>query len=72
MSTATRKAFLSIAEAAARIGVSTSTGYNLVRSGELPVVAIHGVHRVPTRALEQWVEQREQQALDSIKGRRSP
>jgi excisionase family DNA binding protein len=67
MSTDQSKKFLSIAEAAQRIGVSTSTGYNLVAAGELPVVEIHRVRRIPASALERWLVDREQQALAAVK-----
>lgn len=65
--TYTRKAFLSVAEAAARIGVSTSTGYNLVATGELPIVEILGVRRVPAAALDRWLADREQEALAAVR-----
>ncbi|MBA3843320.1 MAG: helix-turn-helix domain-containing protein [Actinobacteria bacterium] len=67
MVTDTRKAFLSIAEASARIGVSTSTGYNLAGAGQLPIVEIHGVRRVPTEALDRWLAERTQQALAAVR-----
>jgi excisionase family DNA binding protein len=68
MVTDTRKAFLSIAEAAARLGVSASTGYNLADAGELPIVEIHGVRRVPAAALDRWLADRERQALEAVRG----
>ncbi len=67
MSTDANRAFLSIAEAADRIGVSTSTGYNLAAAGELPIVKLHGVRRVPVSALERWLAEREREALKSIR-----
>jgi excisionase family DNA binding protein len=42
-------------EAAAALGVGRSTVYELMRSGELPVVHIGRAVRIPSRALEHWV-----------------
>jgi len=67
MATATSKAFLSIAEASEKIGVSTSTGYNLADAGELPIVRVLGVRRVPAAALDRWLEDRERQALEAVR-----
>lgn len=67
MRTFTNKAFLSIAEAADRIGVSTSTGYNLAAAGELPTVKLRGVRRVPVSALERWLKEREDAALGAVR-----
>ena len=61
------RVFLSIAEAADRIGVSTSTGYNLASAGELPIVKLHGVRRVPAAALERWLKDREDEALGIVR-----
>jgi excisionase family DNA binding protein len=63
----TTRAFLSIAEVADRIGVSKTTGYNLAATGELPIVRINGVRRVPAAALERWLADREHEALAAVK-----
>lgn len=67
MSASPNRRFLSIAEAADRIGVSTSTGYNLAAAGELPIVKLHGVRRVPASALERWLKDREDEALATVR-----
>lgn len=59
--------FLSVAELAVRLGVSTRTAYNLVNGGEVPVVEILGVKRIPTSALERWLVDREEEALRAVR-----
>jgi excisionase family DNA binding protein len=63
MTTELAPAFLSIADAAARLGVSTRTGYYLVHDEGLPVIELRGTMRVPTGALEEWIRAREREAL---------
>ena len=64
MQTKTKKA---VSEVACRLGVSVRTGYNLASAGELPVVEINGVKRIPIWALEQWLADHEQQALAAVR-----
>jgi len=56
-----------------RLGVSTRTAYNLVADGEVPVIRLRGVLRVPVAALDQWFVDRDREALDAVRlsGRRS-
>lgn len=61
------RAFLSVTEAGERIGVSRKTAYNLVRDGAMPVIYLRGVRRVPVGALQQWVADREREALDAVR-----
>lgn len=67
-----RREFLPIAEFGARIGVSRRTAYAMVEAGEVPVVKLRGQLRVPTRALEQWLADREAEALASVRSQDSP
>jgi excisionase family DNA binding protein len=43
-------------DAAASLGVGRTTLYELMRSGELPLVHIGRSVRIPTHALRAWVE----------------
>ena len=45
-------------EAAELLGVSRSTIYQLLGSGEVPSVRVGKLLRVPAAALEQWVRER--------------
>jgi excisionase family DNA binding protein len=67
METQTARPFLSVAELAVRLGVSTRTGYNLVKAGAVPVVEIRGVKRIPTSALDRWLTDREEEALRAVR-----
>jgi excisionase family DNA binding protein len=61
------KQFLSLNEAAIVLGISTRTAYNWATSGELPVVVINGVRRVPRTALQSWLDERDRQALEAVR-----
>jgi excisionase family DNA binding protein len=67
MDTQTRPPFLSVAELGARLGVSTRTAYNLIADGEVPVIEIRGVKRIPAAALERWLTDREEEALRAVR-----
>jgi len=43
-------------EAATLLGLGRSTVYELLRSGELPVVHVGRAARIPMRELRHWVE----------------
>lgn len=62
----TTRPFLSVAELGVRLGVSTRTAYNLVAAGEVPVVKIRGINRIPATALERWLVDREEEALRAV------
>jgi excisionase family DNA binding protein len=49
---------LRIPEVAGRLGLGRSTVYELIQSGELPVVRIGRSVRVSSESLRRWVEQR--------------
>ena len=49
------KAMLTVPEAAARLGISTSKAWEMSRSGRLPVVRIDKSVRVPSAALDKWI-----------------
>ena len=54
-----------------RLGVSTRTAYDLVSDGEVPVIEMRGVKRIPAGALERWIADREQAALRAVRSDRS-
>lgn len=62
-----RSPFLSVAQLGVRLGVSTRTAYNLVRAGEVPVIEFHGRKRIPVASFEQWLADREAEALAAVK-----
>jgi excisionase family DNA binding protein len=66
-SVTTERPFLSVAELGQRLGVSTRTAYNLVADGVVPVISVRGVKKIPTAALERWLADREQAALDAVR-----
>jgi len=51
-------AFLTIPEVARRLRISRSTAYLLAERGELPVLRLGKLLRVPESALEVWVRDR--------------
>lgn len=67
METQTARPFISVTELGARLGVSTRTAYNLVNAGEVPVIHLRGVMRVPVAALDRWLADRAQEALASVR-----
>jgi excisionase family DNA binding protein len=67
METQTARPFLSVAELGVRLGVSTRTAYNLIRDGEVPVIEIRGVKRIPAAALDRWLADREEEALRAVR-----
>jgi excisionase family DNA binding protein len=50
---------LTVAEAGRVLSVSRATAYRLVTTGELPVVRIRGMLRVPVARLERWIADQE-------------
>lgn len=63
----TERPFLSVAELGERLGVSRRTAYNMVTDRAVPVVRVRGVLKVPALALERWIADREQEALDAVR-----
>ena len=59
--------FLSVSGLAARLGVSVRTAYNLVNDRAVPTITLRGRTRIPARALERWIVDREQEALDGVR-----
>lgn len=55
---ADERLLLRIEEAARRLGISRSTAYQLVATGQLPVVKIGRATRVPAAALRLFIEER--------------
>lgn len=62
----TQRAFLSALELADRLGVSRRTAHNLIHDRTVPVVRLRGRDRVPAGALEQWITDRENEALAAV------
>ena len=48
----------SVAEAAAVVGVSESTMYQLIRRADFPVIRMGRVRRVSKQGLNEWIEAR--------------
>jgi excisionase family DNA binding protein len=67
MTTAIQRPFLSARELADRLGVSRRTAYYLIADRAVPVIRLHGRNRVPAAALEQWLVDREKEALDAVR-----
>lgn len=62
--------FLSVAELGARLRVSRTTAYLLVRTREVPSIRLGGTIRIPVSAFDRWLADREQEALASVRGGR--
>jgi excisionase family DNA binding protein len=58
----TEQRLLTVPEAASRLGVSRSTGWQLAQQGKIPVIHIGRSVRVPADALDQWIKERTQGA----------
>ncbi|MBA3688377.1 MAG: helix-turn-helix domain-containing protein [Chloroflexi bacterium] len=56
------RALLRVEEAAEMLGISRARAYELAASGALPSVRIGRSRRVPVRQLEEWIEERWQEA----------
>jgi excisionase family DNA binding protein len=67
MAQTTGQVFLSVPQMGRRLGVSTRTAYALVADGEVPVIRLRGVLRVPVSALDRWLADREQEALNAVR-----
>jgi excisionase family DNA binding protein len=62
-----RSAFLTAVDLAERLGVSRRTAHNLIHDRTVPVVRLRGRDRVPSGALEQWIAEREEEALRAVR-----
>lgn len=58
---------LSVAEAAEILHVSRSNLYALIRERAVPAIRFRGSIRIPVRALDQWLAEREREALASVR-----
>lgn len=67
MTNAQAERFLSVTELANVLHVSRTTAYALVRDREVPVIRLRGTIRIPAAALETWLSDREQEALDAVR-----
>jgi excisionase family DNA binding protein len=57
-----QKRLIRPAEAFDLLGVGHTKGYDLLKTGAIPVVRLGGTLRIPLGALEQWIEQNTQLA----------
>lgn len=55
------------AEVAPLLGVTTGRLYQLIASGEVPSVKVGGAIRIPRQAWEQWLSDRRDEALKSVR-----
>jgi excisionase family DNA binding protein len=51
------KPTLTVDEVAPILGVSRSTAYEVVRSGQIPVIRLNARWLVPTAALKRWLDE---------------
>ncbi len=56
------RALLRVEEAAEMLGISRARAYELAASGVIPSVQIGRLRRVPLRQLEEWIDERWQEA----------
>jgi excisionase family DNA binding protein len=61
--TASRPGLLTPAELAQFLGVGRTTAYRLIGSGQLPVLRIGRLVRVPFEGLQEWTRRRQQVML---------
>ncbi len=59
--------FLTVPEVARLLGRTPSRCYQLARNGALPVVKVGGRLVVPRAALEEWLRQESERALEGMK-----
>lgn len=59
---------LGLSDVARRLKISRGTAYTWARDGVLPVTIVAGRLRVPASALDQWLAEREREALDAVRG----
>lgn len=57
------KPFLTPADVARLLGVTTRRVYQLLGAGELPGIRLGGRHRIPRAAWDAWLEQKSDEAL---------
>jgi excisionase family DNA binding protein len=58
----TEQRLLTVPEAANRLGVSRSKGWQLAQRNEIPVIHIGRSVRVPADALDAWIKERTEAA----------
>jgi excisionase family DNA binding protein len=61
----TPRLLLRIPEAAKALGLGRTKLYELITSGELPVIRVGRAVRVSVTALQKWVEEQDQQQLSA-------
>lgn len=48
--------YITVADAAERLGISTMTAYRLIGAGDMPAVRVGGQIRIPVEELRAWLE----------------
>ena len=61
-----QRLLLRIPEVMTMLGLGRTKIYELIGSGDLPVIRVGKAVRIPVTALEKWVEQRQHQEEDSL------
>ena len=59
----TQRLLLRVPEVAKALGLGRTKVYELISTGELPVIRLGRAVRVSVAALHKWVEEREKQSL---------
>ena len=59
----TQRLLLRVPEVAKALGLGRTKVYELIATGELPVIRLGRAVRVSVTALQKWVEEREKQSL---------
>lgn len=59
---------LRVPEAAQMLGIGRSLAYELIASGELSVIRVRSVIRVPVSAVHEYVHRRQAQSRDGAAG----
>jgi excisionase family DNA binding protein len=60
-----QRLLLRIPEVMTMLGLGRTKIYELIGSGDLPVIRVGKAVRIPVTALEKWVEERQHQDKDS-------
>jgi excisionase family DNA binding protein len=58
-----QRLLLRIPEAAETLGIGRTKIYELIATGELPIIRVGRAVRISVSTLQKWVEAREQQAV---------
>jgi excisionase family DNA binding protein len=59
--------FYTVSEIAEKLGVTPNRTYQMIATGELPSVRIGGGIRVPVASWEQWIKNKNDEALKNVR-----